>query len=101
MAIWKEQTTPVKEPVPMSPAPTSPLKDDGFSSAPSPSYNQPSARSSSGSLYLAKGWSLRQGRNLAASFWIRAAGIGIHPGSAIVGLPVITFGQRESRRPPH
>jgi cytoskeletal protein CcmA (bactofilin family) len=47
MAIWKEQTTPVKEPAPMSPAPTSPLKDDGFSSAPSPSYNQPSARSSS------------------------------------------------------
>jgi cytoskeletal protein CcmA (bactofilin family) len=42
MAIWKEQTTPVKEPAPMSPAPA-PLKDDGFSSS-SASYNQPAAR---------------------------------------------------------
>lgn len=47
MAIWKEQTTPVKEPAPMSPAPTSPLKDDNFSSAPSTNYNQPTARASS------------------------------------------------------
>lgn len=46
MAIWKEQTTPVKEPAPMSPAPTSPMKDDTFSSPPAPSYNQPSSRSS-------------------------------------------------------
>lgn len=47
MAIWKEQTTPVKEPAPMSPSPAAPLKDDSFSSAPTPSYNQPAARASS------------------------------------------------------
>ena len=47
MAIWKEQTTPVKEPAPMSPAPAQPLNDT-FSStpAPTPSYNQPSRASS-------------------------------------------------------
>lgn len=42
MAIWKEQTTPVKEPAPMTPAPA-PQKDDNFSSIPA-SYNQPPAR---------------------------------------------------------
>lgn len=48
MAIWKEQTTPVKEPAPMSPAPAAPLKDDAsFNPTPTPSYNQPSARASS------------------------------------------------------
>jgi cytoskeletal protein CcmA (bactofilin family) len=48
MAIWKEQTTPVKEPAPMSPAPTtSPLKDDNFSSPPVQNFNQPTARASS------------------------------------------------------
>jgi cytoskeletal protein CcmA (bactofilin family) len=46
MAIWKEQTTPAKEPVPMTPAPA-PQKDDGFSSS-AASYNQPTARSSQG-----------------------------------------------------
>lgn len=40
MAIWKEQTTPAKEPVPMSPAPAPQRVDDNFSS-PSPSYNSP------------------------------------------------------------
>lgn len=45
MAIWKEQTTPVKEPAPMSPAPTSP--NDTFASTPTPSYNQPSRSSAS------------------------------------------------------
>ena len=46
MAIWKEQTTPVKEPAPMSPAPAQPLNDT-FSSTPTPtpSYNQPSRSS--------------------------------------------------------
>src|SRR5215213_6247652 len=39
MAIWKEQTTPAKEPVPMSPAPAAPQKDDNFTSP--ASYNQP------------------------------------------------------------
>src|SRR4029079_8754328 len=49
MAIWKEQTTPAKEPVPMSPTPTTPQKDDtSFSSTPSTSYNTPTARTSSG-----------------------------------------------------
>ncbi len=42
MAIWKEQTTPVKEPAPMSPAPTVPQKDDNFN-APA-SFNQPTSR---------------------------------------------------------
>ncbi|MEO5588898.1 MAG: polymer-forming cytoskeletal protein [Gemmatimonadaceae bacterium] len=46
MAIWKEQTTPPKEPAPM-PAATTPSKDDSYSSS-SPSYNQPPARSSQG-----------------------------------------------------
>jgi cytoskeletal protein CcmA (bactofilin family) len=46
MAIWKEQTTPAKEPAPMSPAPT-PQKDDSFSSS-SASYNPPPARASAG-----------------------------------------------------
>lgn len=49
MAIWKEQTTPAKEPVPMSPTPTTPQKDDtSFSTTPSTSYNTPTARPSSG-----------------------------------------------------
>ncbi len=49
MAIWKEQTTPAKEPVPMSPTPTTPQKDDtSFSSTPSTSYNTPTARTSPG-----------------------------------------------------
>ena len=39
MAIWKEQTTPAKEPVPMSPTPA-PQKDDSFSTP--ASYNTPS-----------------------------------------------------------
>jgi cytoskeletal protein CcmA (bactofilin family) len=40
MAIWKEQTTPAKEPVPMSPTPAAaPQKDDNFTT--STSYNQP------------------------------------------------------------
>ena len=48
MAIWKEQTTPVKEPAPMSPAPTTPQKDDtSFSTTPS-TYNTPTARTSAG-----------------------------------------------------
>ena len=46
MAIWKEQTTPVKEPAPMSPAPAAPQKDDSFNSP--ASYNQPSSRPASG-----------------------------------------------------
>jgi cytoskeletal protein CcmA (bactofilin family) len=44
MAIWKEQTTPVKEPAPMSPAPA-PQKDDNFSSTPA-SFNQTPPRTS-------------------------------------------------------
>lgn len=49
MAIWKEQTTPAKEPVPMSPTPTTPQKDDtSFSTTPSTSYNTPTARPSAG-----------------------------------------------------
>jgi cytoskeletal protein CcmA (bactofilin family) len=40
MAIWKEQTTPAKEPVPMSPAPAPQRSEDNFNS-PSPSYNSP------------------------------------------------------------
>jgi len=52
MAIWKEQTTPAKEPVPMSPTPsTTPQKDDtSFATTPSSStYNtQSSARPSAG-----------------------------------------------------
>jgi cytoskeletal protein CcmA (bactofilin family) len=39
MAIWKEQTTPAKEPVPMSPAPAAPQKDDSFNSP--ATFNQP------------------------------------------------------------
>jgi cytoskeletal protein CcmA (bactofilin family) len=39
MAIWKEQTTPAKEPVPMSPTPAAPQKDDSFNTP--ASYNQP------------------------------------------------------------
>lgn len=39
MAIWKEQTTPVKEPMPMSPTPA-PQKDDHATSSPA-SYSQP------------------------------------------------------------
>lgn len=46
MAIWKEQTTPVKEPAPMSPTPAT-QKDDAFTTS-SSSYNQPTARSSQG-----------------------------------------------------
>ena len=42
MAIWKEQTTPVKEPAPMSPSPTVTQKDDNFN-APA-SFNQPTSR---------------------------------------------------------
>ena len=45
MAIWKEQTTPVKEPAPMSPAPTAPQKDDSFNTP--ASYNQPTSRPAS------------------------------------------------------
>jgi len=39
MAIWKEQTTATKEPVPMPPQPA-PQKEDSFASTP-PAYNQP------------------------------------------------------------
>jgi len=48
MAIWKEQTTPAKEPVPMSPTPTPQKDDTSFSTTPSTSYNTPTARTSSG-----------------------------------------------------
>ena len=47
MAIWKEQTTPAKEPAPMSPTPT-PQKDDTSFSTPSTYSTQPAARTSSG-----------------------------------------------------
>ena len=47
MAIWKEQTTPVKEPAPMSPAPITPQKDD-TSFATTPSYATPTPRTSAG-----------------------------------------------------
>jgi cytoskeletal protein CcmA (bactofilin family) len=49
MAIWKEQTTPAKEPAPMSPTPTPQKDDTSFATTPSSSYNtQPTARPSSG-----------------------------------------------------
>ena len=49
MAIWKEQTTPAKESVPMSPTPVAPQKDDtSFATTPS-TYNTPTARTSPGS----------------------------------------------------
>jgi cytoskeletal protein CcmA (bactofilin family) len=48
MAIWKEQTTPAKEPVPMSPTPTPQKDDTSFSTTPSTSYNTPAARPSAG-----------------------------------------------------
>jgi cytoskeletal protein CcmA (bactofilin family) len=49
MAIWKEQTTPVKEPMPMSPTPA-PQKDDNITPSPAP-YSSPSSapRASQGS----------------------------------------------------
>src|SRR5215213_2815559 len=40
MAIWKEQTTPAKEPAPMTPASAPQRADDNFNS-PSPSFNSP------------------------------------------------------------
>ncbi len=46
MAIWKEQTTPAKEPTPMSPV-TTPQKEDNFASG-SSSYNQSGSRSGQG-----------------------------------------------------
>ena len=45
MAIWKEQTTPSKEPAPKSPPPT-PQKDDTIFSTPSTYNTQPAARPS-------------------------------------------------------
>lgn len=47
MAIWKEQTTPAKEPAPMSPTPA-PQKDDTSFSTPSTYSTQPAARTSAG-----------------------------------------------------
>lgn len=44
MAIWKEQTTPAKEPAPMSPSPAPQRADDNFNS-PSPSFNSPPRQS--------------------------------------------------------
>jgi cytoskeletal protein CcmA (bactofilin family) len=49
MAIWKEQTTPAKEPVPMSPTPAPQKDDTSFATTPSSSYNtQSTARPSAG-----------------------------------------------------